>query len=395
MNDQRKTKKQLLKELVQERERSAQAEERSLALQGVSNKVAAAHETSEEGMDIGYMEIAKTGAQSFALFIGFSILLGRLYLMRYTEKLGIPVSSIDIGLTDHAIFSPDMVIMSVVVAISITLLLVLAPTNPQNQSAVWKWFNALRQIVWWPSLLGIAAVTFGGYLVAVNPSEWFSWTSELPVGVSGAVRASGGIVMSIGLIVIALALSEKLKTWLAIAVRRVGYATALGILIYSLSESVATFASDDAFKSVAESPAALLEVDPIYSPTNLIDIDSTKDGVLVPVNIVHITNNFTYVVNHLEAECAKKQFVSLNQARGAKDRELGGTKGALPISAIPNGSIHRLQYINNSLLETADCERYFDPVSLFQGSSNGDEIVRSLHHNRTAPGLGGQPGDES
>ena len=163
--------------------------------------------------------------------------------------------------------------------------------------------------------MGIAGITFGGYLVAVNPSEWFSWTSGLPVGVAGAVRASGGIVTSIGLIVITLALNEKYKTWLAIAARRVGYAIVLVILIYSLSESVATFASDDAFTSVTESPTALLEVDPVYSPTNLINIASAKNGVLLPVNIVHITKNFTFAINHLEAECAKKRFVSLNQAR--------------------------------------------------------------------------------
>ncbi|HIM61140.1 MAG: hypothetical protein COA56_07915 [Dehalococcoidia bacterium] len=71
MNDQRKTKKQLLEELERERERSN-------ALREVSKQVAGAHGASE-GMDTGITEIAKAGAQSFALFIGFSILFGRLY----------------------------------------------------------------------------------------------------------------------------------------------------------------------------------------------------------------------------------------------------------------------------------------------------------------------------
>ena len=54
MNDDQKTKEQLLEELAQERvlleqerERSAQAEERSLALQEVSKRVAAAHDTDD------------------------------------------------------------------------------------------------------------------------------------------------------------------------------------------------------------------------------------------------------------------------------------------------------------------------------------------------------------
>ena len=47
MNDEQKSKEQLLQELAQERQRSAQAEERSLALQEVSKLVAAAHDTDE------------------------------------------------------------------------------------------------------------------------------------------------------------------------------------------------------------------------------------------------------------------------------------------------------------------------------------------------------------
>ncbi|MCI0901400.1 MAG: GAF domain-containing protein, partial [Chloroflexi bacterium] len=47
MNDQRKTKKQLLEDLQRERERSEQAEERSLVLQEVSKRVAAAHDTDD------------------------------------------------------------------------------------------------------------------------------------------------------------------------------------------------------------------------------------------------------------------------------------------------------------------------------------------------------------
>lgn len=47
MNDDQKNNEQLIEELAQERERSNQAEERSLALQEVSKRVAAAHDTDE------------------------------------------------------------------------------------------------------------------------------------------------------------------------------------------------------------------------------------------------------------------------------------------------------------------------------------------------------------
>ncbi|PKB72203.1 MAG: hypothetical protein BZY87_01525 [SAR202 cluster bacterium Io17-Chloro-G6] len=47
MSDQRKTKKQLLEDLERERERALRERERSIALQEVSNEVAAAHDTDE------------------------------------------------------------------------------------------------------------------------------------------------------------------------------------------------------------------------------------------------------------------------------------------------------------------------------------------------------------
>ena len=47
MKDEQKTREQLLEELAQERQRSEQAEERSLALQEVSRRVTAAHDTDE------------------------------------------------------------------------------------------------------------------------------------------------------------------------------------------------------------------------------------------------------------------------------------------------------------------------------------------------------------
>ena len=58
MNDQRKTKKQLLEELERERELVARERQRSLSLQEVSRKVAAAHDT-EEVLDLIVNEAAR------------------------------------------------------------------------------------------------------------------------------------------------------------------------------------------------------------------------------------------------------------------------------------------------------------------------------------------------
>ncbi|MCH7735942.1 MAG: GAF domain-containing protein [Chloroflexi bacterium] len=66
MNDQRKTKKQLLEELKRERERSELAEERSLVLQEVSKRVAAAHDI-DEVLDLMVNEASRLVGASGAL----------------------------------------------------------------------------------------------------------------------------------------------------------------------------------------------------------------------------------------------------------------------------------------------------------------------------------------
>ena len=68
MNDQSKTKKQLLEELERERERSAQVEERSLALAEVSKRVAAAHDT-DEVLDLIVNEAARLVATATATLV--------------------------------------------------------------------------------------------------------------------------------------------------------------------------------------------------------------------------------------------------------------------------------------------------------------------------------------
>ena len=62
MNDDQKTKEQLLEELQRERERSELAEERSLSLQEVSKKVAAVHDT-DEVLELIVNEAARMSSQ--------------------------------------------------------------------------------------------------------------------------------------------------------------------------------------------------------------------------------------------------------------------------------------------------------------------------------------------
>lgn len=270
------------------------------------------------------LEIGSLGAQSFAIFIGLSILLGRVYLILYTEKLGIPVSSINIGPIDHAIFSPDMAIMSVTFAISISLILVVATMGKAEHA-----FSGLNEWAVIALVLGALAI---GFLMVFIPALVFTGPDQLPVGIRGAVTASGIIMVSLGLFVLASILRAKLADAGTAAARYVGYALVLGSLAPFLSWTIVAFASDDAFRDVMFSPTAELEF-------------VSGELPMERVNIVYINDKFTFVVNSDAVDSVKgKYFVSLNEARNPKE---GGVRGALPIFAIPNESIRRIKYINN------------------------------------------------
>ena len=71
MNDERKTKKQLLEELERERERADVERERSLALQEVSKRVAAANDT-DAVLDLNVNEPSRPGgaAEASGVWVG-------------------------------------------------------------------------------------------------------------------------------------------------------------------------------------------------------------------------------------------------------------------------------------------------------------------------------------
>ena len=288
----------------------------------------------EEETKLTILNIVTLGAQSFAIFIGLSILLGRVYLIIYTEKLGIPVSSINIGPIDHAIFSPDVAIMSVSIAISISLLIVLATKIARSQSVPRQDFvRALWRVKW--VIIALVLGVILGFLMVSIPAFFLTGPNLLPVGIRGALTASGVIIGSLGLIGLTLTLAKKLTGTLAAATQYVGYAIVLGTLVASLSWSIVAFASDDAFKDVTESPTAELEVALTESPIKLRDSTCATAGGSVRVNIVYINDKFTFVVDSCEAKSVRDK-KSLKQAR---------IEVALPIHAIPNESIRWIKYI--------------------------------------------------
>ena len=262
-------------------------------------------------------------AQSFSIFVALSILLGRVYLILYAQKLGIPVSSINIGLTDHAIFAPDITIMSVSIAISISLLARLV-TGAEFREEIEDTISPFNK---WVIVSFVLVMLVIGFLMVVIPAFIFTGPNLLSVGIRGGVTASGIILVSLGMVGVTWILRAKLTMWFRFTAQYVGYAMVLGTLVWSLSWSIVAFASDDAFKAVTESPTAILEVAPGQSP-------------MEPVNVIYVNDNFTFVVNASESKSARDKYKSLNEARRVEP-------GVLQIYAIPNQTIRRIHYIGD------------------------------------------------
>ena len=58
----------------------------------------------------GYVSII---VQSFAAFLGLSVLLGRMYYLAYSETIGVPASSIRLSVIDYSIIAPDVTVLGI------------------------------------------------------------------------------------------------------------------------------------------------------------------------------------------------------------------------------------------------------------------------------------------
>ncbi len=136
-------------------------------------------------------------AQSFAVFVAISILLGRVYHLTYLETLGIPSSEVRLNVVDYSVLSPDVTILGVGIAIV---------------SAVFWWglkfITSLTDLSWIRILIGIALLILS-FPIGRIISDAMVRTEELQAFNSGGFRlilliplamsAAGGLFVASGL----------------------------------------------------------------------------------------------------------------------------------------------------------------------------------------------------
>lgn len=285
------------------------------------------------------LDIGSLAAQSFAIFIGLSILLGRVYLILYTKNLGIPVSSMNIGPIDNALFSPDIAIIGVAIGISIPLVLVTMASIASQPSpgSVLPSCNDIQPTTRRPLLffVGVVIAMMLGFLITVLPGDFFVFQGP-PVVIRGFLGALGVVIFAIGLSGFFVGVSTRVTPGGATVVRYIAYALGMGFLVVSLGTLTVDFANQDSFKDVTQSPKAILEVAAMESPMELRASFSSRADTLVPVNVVYINDNFTFIVDTSKARSLK-----------AKSTQAGRRmKIDFPIYMIPNGSIRNIKYLN-------------------------------------------------
>ena len=122
-------------------------------------------------------------AQGLVVFVGISVILGRIYFQSYMEALGIPASATSLHVTDYSLIEPNVTLMGIVMALLVpayAFVLALVPTN-RSYSKPWLYvgFATMMSPVFLMSLdierLEISApflvmilCPFGGSLVALG-----------------------------------------------------------------------------------------------------------------------------------------------------------------------------------------------------------------------------------
>ena len=208
------------------------------------------------GLRAGYVS---TLIQGLAIYLAFSILLGRIYFLKYFDTLGIPLSDVDVHITDYSIVSPDVAIVGVGSALVWPVLLFLQRTSIQPRR---KWlFFVIGALLVCISV----GLEFLPEFLATETRDSFgsSGISELLAVVlsmfGGAFMALG--LLHLGAIVIPTDPAQRARD--ASTVRQIIPLFLLLVAVYvvfTTSRYSNQIAELDAERSLAESPVAMLEL---------------------------------------------------------------------------------------------------------------------------------------
>ena len=275
-------------------------------------------------------------AQSFAVFVGISILAGRFYFLIFFEELHIPVSSVPIATIDYAVFGPDVALMSILITLGLTFGLIVGQTAAKTKVkpevftkntlfALGGSFLAVvisYSLIWFAPLVffpGMYGLIFGasmGTLVGVPGGMW-GYLRYSRIEPSGFANHPVTIIVAAGFVFI--------------------------FVLFALVNSIRDFGEIDARQHIFRSPTASLEFIEAY-PVYLLENSNSSNTLSVPLRIIYTDSNFVYVMKDDQAKLLENQFGKVDKSGRYK-----GRLGEIPeLTAIPKVGIKSYQHLRKS-----------------------------------------------
>ena len=234
-------------------------------------------------------------SQGLVIFLGLSVLLGRIYFLKYFDTLGIPLSDVSVHILDYAVMSPDVTILGVGLAVVWpAILLTMRPNNQQQP----KWGRLIMGLVLasigigfslLPRLTGSEAeIGFGEFGLRRLLSLVFS--------LAGGAFVGAGIADS-GLLALPTESSDRIGTRTTIRMYRPFMFILLLVFGVSMTASLsAEIAELDAERTLLEAPMTNIALNSAgKSRTNWSyfgDFDRTPN--LRRLALVHVGDTFVY-----------------------------------------------------------------------------------------------------
>ena len=192
-------------------------------------------------------------AQSSAIFVAISILLGRVYSLSYFDALEIPASEIRLGLTEYSVASPEVAIygigFSAIVAVHF----------------LFPWSSVLTPSPWWIRVaLGALLVLLGLipwiYLInySADPSDLNTKFITLLMLLNTALTLFGVAIINSGFLAMAPQ-TEPVKA-LRNAVTPLIVALYIGSSLWLMTEWSSTMGKVDAALTLAGAPTVTIEL---------------------------------------------------------------------------------------------------------------------------------------
>jgi hypothetical protein len=261
---------------------------------------------SNSGLD--WWDLVRATIQSTALFVGISVIFGRVYFSQYLEYLNVPSTAVRLNLLEYAVISPNVAIVSVSLAVAIPI----AAVNVLRLGRVGLGTNVQGRVVTGGGLdhekvyFGIALLAAASWLISKYLSVLLNF--GLWEGLEGFLTAISALGAILGYS--SVLAGEKQSRWQMVAFveRRIRSAPLLTffllcILVFLLLIAItADFARSDSDATLVSSPTGVLHLQPDHIPSELVDHSNPSGKTSVPVKILLITEDLVFVASAADTE---------------------------------------------------------------------------------------------